>query len=596
MTQQDGLTRLFDVVHEDLRHPWYDRVTKKARLYMALVTGEGLDDYLRRFARRESEEMFEQRKEITQHITPSILSNIIDIFKKVPRARYSKTLGHRGADGGSNDKATADLQKVLAQFWGPERSLEKWFQKRYLELNCVDPNTFVVIEFEGTDGVKLAQPYPYEVSSHNAIDFKYTNNRLDYLIAREAKQVDDGGAKTDRFRFTMYLDNDTIILDPLPVHKGPIRRTEKEINEWEGMPVVWLGDKPYSITMPEPHNVGRVPAFRVGYNTDLYTSGATFVAPFEPAVPLLQKTLKLNSEWDLALTLTAHPYQIRYADPCDNPGCYRGALKDGMPCGVCHGTGHKTITSGQEELVLSLPTHKDDLLDLSKMLVFVTPPIDVLTFQQEAIDKISAAAVKTVFNSDIFDRQEVAETATGKNIALQNVYDTLYTMAEDYAGKWQFSVTIIARIVDRDTGLVAVMKFPRDFKMKDLRELFEDLKAANDSGAGPEVVRTIQQQIVNTVMVDDPIETQRYVVRERLNPFTGLTKEEILVAIASDLTPRRVKVLYLNMGTIFDVIEEREGFKFYEMNPQKQRKMVEGEVDALMDQIAGADVPAITLN
>lgn len=598
MTQSEGLARLFDVIHEDLRHPHYDRVTKKADLYMALDTGEGLDNYLKPFARRESDDLFKQRVEITQHVAPAIRKNVRDVFYKVPRARYSSTVGHKSGEEQTpkDEAATADLKKAMAGFWGP-RSLGKWFQSRFMELSFNDPNTFVVVEFEPTDGVKMTQPYPYEVSSHNAIDFQYTNMRLDYLITRQEKEIDDGGVKDTRYRYTIYLENDTIVLDPLPKHSGPIQREAKKIHQWNEYQVVWLKDKPYSVIIPDPHNIGRVPAFRIGYNRDLYTRGNTYVAPDEAAMPLLLKTLKINSEHDLAMTLTAHPYQIRYADPCKV--CNHGAMPDGLPCEECNGTGRQAIKSGQEELVLDLPTHKDDLLDLSKLLIFVTPPIDVLKFQEEAISKISAAAIKTVFNSDIFDRSEIAETATGKNIALQNVYDTLYTMAEDYADKWVFAVDVIARIIDRHNGLIAVMKFPRDFKMKDLRELFDDLKAANDSGAGPEVIRAIQQQIVGTVMVDDPIEMQRYVVRERLNPFTGLSKEEILVTIGSELTPKRVKVLYLNMGTIFDMIEERDGFKFYEMAPAKQREMVNNIVDDLLTELAettATSKPVLNLN
>lgn len=592
MTLQEGQQRLFEVVHGDLRHPHYKRVTEKADLYMALVTGEGLSKYLHKFARRESEDLFNQRVEITQHITPCITKNILDVFYKVPRARYSTTLGY-GQQSPENDRRRAELQEVMSKFWGP-RSLSKWFQSRYLELNATDPNTFVVIEFEGTDGAKLAQPYPFELSSYDAIDFQYTNMRLDYLIARQAVEIDDNGHKSARERFTMYLDMDTVILTPIP-HTGTPKKENGAPFEWMGAQIVWLNEKPYSIFVPLSHKIGRVPAFRVGYNRDLYTAGQTYVAPYESAVPLLKKTLKINSEHDLAMTLTAHPYPIRYADSCDD--CSRGSLPDGSTCHTCHGTGKKSITSGQEELVLDLPTHKDDLIDLTKLLVFVTPPIDVLKFQEEAIDKISRAAKATVFNSDVFSQQQIQETATGKNIALQNVYDTLYTMAEDYADKWAFSVHIIASIISRDEGLVAIMKFPRDFKMKDLREMFDDLKAATDSGAGPEVLRAIQAQIVATVMVDDPIEMQRYVVRERINPFTGLAKEEILVAINSEFTPKRVKVLYLNMGTIFDMIEETEGMKFYELSPQKQRERVGVEVEKLLTEISGAtSAPAMVLN
>ncbi len=53
----------------------------------------------------------------------------------------------------------------------------------------------------------------------------------------------------------------------------------------------------YFLTESIPHNAGRVPAKPVGYLRDAWTNGQTFVSPYDSAVPLLLKSVKVNSEY-----------------------------------------------------------------------------------------------------------------------------------------------------------------------------------------------------------------------------------------------------------------------------------------------------------
>ena len=65
------IPELVSIVTNKTKHQDYERVTKLATNYRAFVTGDGLDDMMRRFTMRETEAAFEQRQEITQHIIPS---------------------------------------------------------------------------------------------------------------------------------------------------------------------------------------------------------------------------------------------------------------------------------------------------------------------------------------------------------------------------------------------------------------------------------------------------------------------------------------------------------------------------------------------
>jgi len=596
MTVPQALPFLFAAA-KGHRHKYYDRTVAKATKYMALATGEGMDAMLRKFARRESEELFKQRKEITQHITQSVVGNIMAIYNKLPRSRYTQNVYHTGKESSGDTKELID---IMGQFWG-NKSLDDWFATRYMELNSVDPNAWCVLEFEPTDGKDYARPYPFEVSAAQAVDFGITNQVLDYLIVKHDMTVMENKTAVPSQKLTLYLANETVVLLPIPRNQAPLKRKDGELivtsetneqgEQVPGMTYVWLNERPYVLLFPTPHNLDAVPAFRIGFQRDLYTGGATYVSCFDKAVPFLEKSLKINSEADLTKSLAAFPLTLRYADPCEAPGCQNGYMSEGGKCESCHGTGVKRPTSVQEEMVFQLPLRSkpEDVLDLDKLWIWKSPPIDLLKYQDEVVDALSRRAVEIVFNSDIYTRQEVADTATGKRLSLENTYDTLYTMGLDYAEKWRFSVVSIAKITELDTDLIVSMRFPRDFAMKDVGELLDEYAKATTSGAGPEVRQGLEEAMVSVMLVDDPAEYRRFEVKSLWNPFRGMTESEISIALNTSYTPTRLKVQYLNLGNIFDSIEAEQaekGLNFYVLTYTKQKELIDAKVMALMLETA----------
>lgn len=601
MDVPQGLPILFEVA-AGYRHKHYTRTVVKAAKYLALTTGEGMDALLKQFARRESPELFKQRVDITQHITSAVVSNIMAIFNKLPRANHSQDLYHVGE---ADTKKTDTLKAIMGKFWG-NASLDHWFATRYMELNAVDPNAWCVLEFEPTDGREYAQPYPFEVPSAQAADFGITNNVVEYLIVDTPMSVMDGDRQTPRNKYTMYLKNETVVIVPLPIKgtpKGKDRQPTTIMGKDEnGEPVevaviVWVDKLPYSLHFHFPHNAGQVPAFRIGHKRDLWTGGQTFTSCFSAAEPFLEKSLKINSEADLAKSLAAFPLTLRYSDPCDSNDCDKGYTREGTKCMVCKGTGHRRPTSVAEELVFEMPraARAEDIIDLEKLWVWKMPPVELLKYQDEVVDALTRRAVEIVFNSDVHTRQEVQDTATGKRLSLENTYDTLYTNGLDYAQKWEFSVYTIAAITELEVGLVAAMRFPKDFQLKSVTELLAELAAATTSGAGVQVRQSIEEKIVSAMLVDDPEEMRRYNTKALFNPFRGMTDGEIAIALNTDYTPKRLKVQYLNLGYIFDEVEaEQSELKkdFFAMAYKLQKAIIDAKVQALILE-ATPEVPAM---
>lgn len=589
MTREEIFSAVFLSIAKDAPHPNYARTVKLAKEYKAIVTGEDLDGMMKRFARRESEEAFQQRKDITEHVLKGVSKSILDVFYKIPRANYLRIVGYSGQN---KENQTKELESRIGTFWG-EMSVDDYMATRWIELNAIDPNAFVVIEFDKFDATKdRAKPYPFEVQSWKAWNYSYQNHILQYLLVKQPTTFkEQDGKEWEGHVYTCYMENDTVQLIEVKDNVG-LSAVEYEIQETAEAKYVVLNKKAYRIVEFTPHNAHRVPAFRVGAMRDMYTDGTSRVNLFDAAVPHLKKTLKVNSELDLTMAMTAFPLTIRYDEPCDAAGCLGGTLHDGSSCSVCHGTGmKKRPTSVQEEITLPIPDNKDDAFDLEKILVYKTPPVELLQFQDEYIERLSGKAKRIVFNSDIFSRSEIAETATGKNIDLQNVYDALWPVARKFARDWEFIVDMIATFTQLNKDLVRSLTFSKDFKLKSKSELLDDLKMAKDADAGPDLKRAIQSDIMRLVYSDDPIAFKKYLVKEEFNPFSGMTQEEIAIALAGNLVPEPVKVLYSNFGYIFDELEMQyaaQNQNFYDLKRDKQRAAIMDKVNEIMNSMAPA--------
>ena len=104
------------------------------------------------------------------------------------------------------------------------------------------------------------------------------------------------------------------------------------------------------------------------------------------------------------------------------------------------------------------------MIDLQQLVHYVYPPVDLVKFMDEYVDKLSKRAMQFVYNSEIYSRQEVAETATGRNIDMQAVYDTLYPLVKAMAKDWEFMVGTISDVTE--IPVTYSFTFSKDFKLK----------------------------------------------------------------------------------------------------------------------------------
>ncbi len=585
LNQQQGFELLAETIRKDLRHVDYDRVTEMAKRYTAYVTGENIGELLIRYNPREDEEAFAQCVALTTLITPYIANRLITPMYKAGRTLATKTISWAKSD--KDEENRKKIEDALAKYYGTI-SLDDYLSYRLVELDSTDPNAFIVTEFPevNTDG---KTPYPFEVNSVEAIDYKYRNNELQYLTVLNQKNGLD--------RYTIYLDNDAIVAQQITPE------IYKEIsaagNKVDGKVVELFfkdeknKEKDIYIVIRATHKAGRVPAIRVGTKRDLSTRNRTCVPLIHPAKSFFEKSIKTISELDLTIVLHVFPQKITYGDVCpgdvkSNILCIDGKAPSGGACKICNGSGFNEHTSSQDVLRIKMPSDLKEIVSLENFIAYKNPPVDFLELLKKlSLFEIPELAVKAVYTSEIFTADTVATTATEKNIDMDSVYDALSPFTNNRSSVQKHVTLCVAAYLSLSEGITVDHKFPKDFKMKTLSMLLEDLQKANTSGAPSYVKNEINSDIARKIYIDKPDEILKISVKEKFFPFNGKTESEISNIIMNNLCTQFNKVLYANFDLIFEEIEseQADNISFYKMEPMAQKQLIVKKTTEFVDAI-----------
>lgn len=571
MTFEAIQLRLIQAARGERTHPHYNRVCDISKVYAALSTGVGIEALMKPYSRREDAALFASRCELTEQITPSIIDSLSAFLEKGYRSYYRRELTY-GSDQASEAK-TQEFENMLSAYAGG-MGVDGFLQARVLELQSTDPNAWIIQEWKDFDNLKeLARPYPFEASAQQAIDFQYEFGDLQYLTVL-TEMPGDPPIK----RLTCYQKGISVTL----TQTGRDHVDTLEILTLNSGQTIGIDGKEW-LYLEYTNGLPNIMAKRVGYRRDKTTAGETFVWPFEAAEPYLKQTLKVVSELQLTAANVAMPQTVRFGDNCNAPECDGGHTPRGT-CGSCKGTGKKkSSTSVLEEIVVTpMPESAADMIDLSKIIYYVSPEVSILQWQQQYVDELEKKCMKACLHSDVFTKSEVAETATGKSLDQDNANDFVYKYFRFYAEYWRFVVMSYAEIINKQDGLSAQIVVSKDLKLKTVNQLFDDLKQANESGAGAAAKQAIEWDIMRLTTIDNPREFMEYQVRERFNPFSGFTHEQQLIWAQSPLIPLEQRVLFANLGYVFDQIEF-ENQEFYKKEYGEQRAIVMAKVSEIIE-------------
>jgi len=472
-------------------------------------------------------------------------------------------------------------------------------ETRFVDLSFSDPNAFIVIEFNEFDPTtEKAKPFPVEVSSKEAINYKYVNNVLKYLLVEKSmsfkikspagkEQLKEGNlyilyTKDFSIKMTQFDGKNSLINKTIDIEQLVPETTQS----------VLLGSRYFRVELFEPKGL-EIQAIRVGYKRDLVTYNRTFVSPFQAALPRMMKTIKSISELDLTTTLHVYPQKLQYIQSCSGDIakgdiCLKGVNRNGDKCGVCNGTGVVMHRSTADAITLPLPKRNEDLMDLDKLLVYKNPSIELIKYQEEYVDKLEVKSLRDVFTSDSFTRLIATKTATEKEMDMESVYDTLLPFANKYSSVWKKIVRVSAKFTDNGDNIVVNHKFPKDFKLKTIKALLIDLEQADKSNAPTFIKAQIANDIAEKMWSDSPDALNRFKVKQQHEPFSGKTPEEITIGINQGDVTRFDRVLYGSYESIIREIEAEKLAKkidFFKLSYDKRAELIKEKVNSFISQL-----------
>lgn len=579
-------------------HQDYERVVKMADKLLILITGENIGSLLIQFVQRESAEMFEQRLAITSPTTPAIANSLMQPFDTVGRNdKIKKRFDYKDE---TKNKA---IQSMIDGYFGSKRrknarGLEYWIRTRFKDLVFSDPNSWIVDEWTAATAEQIIEPHPFEVTSREAVNFKYENEELKWLFVKldieyYELQDDKTSVKKTGLKYTLYDEDFTIVI--CRVCKKQMSADGIVIDE-NTQSFVQIGEADYLLSVYEP-KLGYVPAFPAGYIPDLYTKGRTYVSPLHPALTFFMKSLKTVSEMDLSMTLHAFPQKLQYVQKCMGESrqktCHNGYVNGTVDkCGACKGTGYKMHTTGQDAILLPMPDDAQNMIPLEQLLVYKSPPIDLIKFQDEYTKGLKLEAHLAVFNSTMFvNPNPEIKTATEVNSNVEGAHTTLFPYTEKVSEVYKERVhtfALLAAVTNVEDG-ENIYQYPADLKLKTTSILLGELKAVNESGAPSFMRDAIGNDLAELSFKGDELGYKKYQTRHKFFPFNGKTPDEIAMLMSSQYVSEFTKVLYSNFESIFTDIEiEKPGFSL--MNSYaKQWTILEAKVHEYIEELKAAE-------
>lgn len=600
---------LRDTIIHDKRHRYYKRTVELASLYKKFMTGESQDELLVIYKPRENDDQKKRRMSLTNSATKHICHKVYNQFCEVDRVDNIVDNIFYDTESKKTDTAIREIHDRLQVFHKNE-PIKKYLDEAFKHLTFYDPNSWIVVELHNQNPDKeKPYTYPVEVYSEQAINYHKVNGLLQWIVVMHEKTIFNKAEPDEKtqptpqsgaiakkipevgYRYTIYGSNDAIVLDEIgKLDPVPLGAIIVDLKMKDGKTRTFI-QKTFS------HKSEKVPAVCVGYLPDAETNRETYVGILDKASLVLKDIIRSKSEYDLANAL--HGYSKMYAltDACDYKDdagnkCKNGQYSTGETCRKCNGTGLQLHSSVQDVVLVKRSETKEEHIPLSEQIYYV--PIDqtLIDRHKADVEKYEKDVARAIFNVNVFDRSEIAVTATEKKLDMRNIYNVFSAYAAQWSSIYKHCVYITAVHLELQRGLIIEHKFPSDFKMDSIDELILQRKAAKDAGSPYEVIRYIDLQILSKQNIDNSETVQMVESVEYWKPFKSKSDQERTYTISQLPPDDDNKILWMYWDQIWRQIELDEvgkkvgkedspGVPFHKKPKDMQWKLIKEQIDLL---------------
>ena len=588
-TNDELLERAFKVAVDHYKHQDYKRTVEVAKWCKQMNTGDDQREILIKYRPKESEKQKDQRVRVYNSRTQEVSNKVRALYNEVHRSDdIIDNIKYEGANSEESKNRVGELSEFVDKFDGL-RSARSYLTRRNKYNTFLDPNAWIVVEFEG-DGDDRSI-FPFEISSAQAHDFHVERGITQYVTAciERSFETKDGNSIKNQ-KYTLYAAEINIDIIEEPENKSNLIGWKDP----EGYTLVSKKNKAdvtkqFWYKIYETEN-SHCPGTRFGFIDDIETNCRTFISPLHLAEKTFQRLIWRTSTLDISHACHGFYKLMMYTERCNHREVVNGksytcdnGYIGGSKCKSCKGTGKKMHLSDQDVVMYLIENRGDKITPLSDMIHYATIPTDLIKEQKEEVDAAFSDCLSTIFNENIFDKSILANTATGIHYNWRSVNNRLMDYADHDADMYRFIIRTIAMIQNQDDGLQVEYGYPSDFKLESVQELLDERSTAVGSNAPADIISSIDMKILSKQHRDNPEYVQMFKAKEKFKPLRTKNSDERMMILQSlpDLHPQ--KILYQYHDEIFDEIFTLRP-NFAEIPYIKQKELVDKTVDQWIDR------------
>ena len=272
----------------------------------------------------------------------------------------------------------------------------------------------------------------------------------------------------------------------------------------------------------------------------------------QPDVKVSPLTAQLeNLDWYLFYHISkrhldlhgAYPIYSGYEQACDFSNAENGDYCDGGflknkqgqykldMAGVlqrCPKCGNKRIVGPGSFVEIPVPNADENQPDLRNPVQILTVDRDSLDYNVGECERLRTEIITSVVGQDEVITQKEALNEQQIMASFESQSTIINRIKKGFEQAQQWVDDTICRLRYGDYYVSSYINYGTDFYLSTVNELRERFKTAKESGASEVELEALQQQIISTEYRNDPATQQRMLILAELEPYSHLTREELI--------------------------------------------------------------------
>ncbi len=563
MTIDEAIIIAKKIISTNHKHKNYDYAVEIKKEFTRYVTGEGIDEVLMQFNRREDDEQFRQRKQLSSITIPGTIARVMQPITRLVNIKPQTN----SIEVDEDNETTKKINENISNYFEKKSMLTNIVEMIIRNANA-DPNAFIINVFDENETM-ITKVIPSDCVYDYAKDNK--GNLLWLFVCDEQSkstlQEINGQLQyvtANIKQYTFYSpDFDMVIV-------------KDKVGE------IKIGSENYSL-ITYLHVGEKLSAYNVGIKKH-QTIDDLYVPFIYDAKEIVKKLIQQISECDLTRRLHAFPRMYEYLPECKGDGanvCLNGYNSNGDVCKACNGSGYSTHKSTQDKVTLALPTNIEKMFDLSMLQNYANMPIDSFKYMNDLVKIYSNDLIEVIYNKNIFEVTRQNQTATSALLDMQSIFDALVLFTNKISEVYKSSVKHYYNFLGQKVSVIC--SYPYNLNIIGYEGLLSILKDANMAGANYQIIEKINIMIEQSLYVDSPENLIRIQTKRFFNPFASKDANTIQMYLMSPQVSEYDKVLYLNIDRIFMDIEMQDA-NFYQKTTAMQNKIIQDKVNAIIEE------------